>query len=426
MSRKNVRFRIWILLSVLVVSLSGTSALAQSATAVRVETPPLMPQVNDDYTVFIKIDNVVSLSGFELHLSFNKDVLQVVQITNGSFIWADVIAQNVFSNDAGTIDYAIAQLNHNPVTGSGTLLTITFKAKAVGTSTVTLRPTAAATTGMLLSDQNGASILASWTLGSVTVLGIPTVTTAPFTPTLTQTLTPTLTSTNTVAPSITPTFTVHPSITASFTPTGPTATPSFTSTAPTNTPTFTPTVTPTSTPTVVTTSVVYGGTLGTHEVRLGEWLFCIGRAYGVSPWAIAEKNNIWWPYFIFPFQTLTIPNIPWTDASSGRVCTSQFTVSNVTVTATPTATATAGTTTPVTSTSTPTATRTATITPIYTATPTYTAFPLSGCTSTYVVVQGDNLFRIAYNHGTTYSELARVNNITDPTKIYVGQQLCIP
>jgi LysM repeat protein len=388
-----------------------------------------MPQVNENFTVLIKIDNVVNLSGYEIHLSFNKDVLQVVQMSNGDFLEDDVVAQNGSSNDAGTIDYAIAQLNRNPVTGSGTLLNITFKAKAAGTSTVALRPTAAAATGLLLSDQNGASITATWTLGSVTVLGVPTITSTstPATSTLTPSPTPTITLTNTVGPSITPTFTVHPSITATYTPTGPTATPSFTSTAPTNTPTFTPTVTPTSTSTVVTTSVVYGGTLGTHEVRLGEWLFCIGRAYGVSPWAIAEKNNIWWPYFIFPFQTLTIPNIPWNDASSGRVCTSQFTVSTTpVVTATPTATSIVGTYTPVTSTTTITSTPTATVTPIYTYTPTVTPVPSSGCTSTYVVVQGDNLFRIAYNHGTTYSELARVNNISDPTKIYVGQQLCIP
>jgi LysM repeat protein len=44
----------------------------------------------------------------------------------------------------------------------------------------------------------------------------------------------------------------------------------------------------------------------------------------------------------------------------------------------------------------------------------------------YVVKPGDNLFRIALNHGLTTDELARANGITDPTRIYVGQRLVIP
>jgi lipoprotein-anchoring transpeptidase ErfK/SrfK len=46
--------------------------------------------------------------------------------------------------------------------------------------------------------------------------------------------------------------------------------------------------------------------------------------------------------------------------------------------------------------------------------------------TTYVVKPGDNLFRIALNHGLTTQELARANGITDVTRVFAGQVLVIP
>lgn len=44
---------------------------------------------------------------------------------------------------------------------------------------------------------------------------------------------------------------------------------------------------------------------------------------------------------------------------------------------------------------------------------------------TYVVKPGDNLSKIAKKYNTTYKELAKKNNISNPNKIYVGQVLKI-
>jgi lipoprotein NlpD len=41
----------------------------------------------------------------------------------------------------------------------------------------------------------------------------------------------------------------------------------------------------------------------------------------------------------------------------------------------------------------------------------------------YVVKKGDTLYSIALEHGQTYRDVAAWNNLTDPTKIQVGQQL---
>ena len=44
----------------------------------------------------------------------------------------------------------------------------------------------------------------------------------------------------------------------------------------------------------------------------------------------------------------------------------------------------------------------------------------------YTVVRGDTLIRIADRHGIHLNDLVRVNNIADPTKIFVGQTILIP
>lgn len=137
----------------------------------------------------------------------------------------------------------------------------------------------------------------------------------------------------------------------------------------TNTPSNTTT---TNTPgTTTTTNVPTGGT--THVVQRGETLFSIGRRYGVSFTVIAAANGITNPTRIFPGQVLTIPG----------------------------------------------ATTTTTTTTTTTSNP-----PASG--TTYTVVAGDNLYRIALRFNVTLDALMTVNNIIDPTRIYVGQVLIIP
>ncbi|HLF03360.1 MAG TPA: LysM peptidoglycan-binding domain-containing protein, partial [Anaerolineales bacterium] len=85
------------------------------------------------------------------------------------------------------------------------------------------------------------------------------------------------------------------------------------------------TATPTNTPEGAATP---GGTpvpvLGRHTVRSGESMFCIGRAYGVLPSAIAQANNIDLTTGIFPGDTLVIPSVRWVNIPAGPVCQRQF------------------------------------------------------------------------------------------------------
>ena len=44
----------------------------------------------------------------------------------------------------------------------------------------------------------------------------------------------------------------------------------------------------------------------------------------------------------------------------------------------------------------------------------------------HIVVKGESLEKIAKLEGTTVAELQKLNNITDPKKLQVGQQLALP
>ncbi len=151
--------------------------------------------------------------------------------------------------------------------------------------------------------------------------------------------------------------------------------------SPLETPTVEPTATPTATPTPMptTTPVPTGEILGYHTVQSGETLYCIGRAYGVDPYAIATQNNILNPNTIFVGQRLAIPNVPRT-LPPGQTCERQF---GGTVT-------------------------------------------IPTCRWNHTVVSGENLYRIALKYGVSMYSIADANGILNLNLIFAGQVLCIP
>lgn len=112
----------------------------------------------------------------------------------------------------------------------------------------------------------------------------------------------------------------------------------------------------------------------THTVQQGETLYSLSRHYGVSVSQIVAASNLANPDRLSLGQELTIPCPDGAAPSAGD-----------------------------------------------------DAPPPAGASGTVHTVQpGENLFRIAMRYGLTVDELARHNNISDPTRISVGQQLRIP
>jgi LysM repeat protein len=341
------------------LGLSG-SAAAQGGTTVAVAPASTSLAVGQTGTVSINVANVSNLSAFEVHLSFNPAVVEVVQIANGGFVAPDFVAQNTFNNAAGTIDYAIAQMNRAPVSGSGTLLAITLRGKASGTSPLAFSPVAAAPGGVILSDPNGAAIPASLLPGQIVVGGGGT--TPP------------------------PAATTPP-------PAATTPPPAATTPPPAAT-----------TPPPVATQGPYP-ILGYHVVKQGESLYCIGRAYKVSPWAIGSVNNVPWPYYLYPGQTLAIPNAPWYNIPPGPTCAPQFGTG-------PQPTPTPGPPQP------------ATPTPVPGVTP--TPKPPQQCRYYHYVLPGQTLYGISLYYGVPMYTIQQANGIVNPNLIYAYTYLCIP
>lgn len=139
--------------------------------------------------------------------------------------------------------------------------------------------------------------------------------------------------------------------------------------------------------------------LGQHTVKSGETLYCIGRAYGVDPWAIGTQNAIVNVNSLTPGMVLSIPNAPKT-LPAGPVCTPQFVT-------------------------TPDPAPSPTPVPV-TPTPSPRSCGGCTCTSTHTVIPGDTLTQIALLYGTDMWTIAQCNCIYDMNYIRSGDALCIP
>jgi hypothetical protein len=168
MLRTVLAIRIWLVVA-LAVLIMGTSCAPAPSSAIKIETPASPVQVNDTVKVPVKLENIADLTAIEVHLSFDANVLEVVQLVDSGFVTADFTVQNTFDNTAGTIDYAVAQISHPPVNGNGTVFEIVFRAKTSGTSPIRFRDLPAVPAGALLSDSKGTSIQVSLTEGNVSV-----------------------------------------------------------------------------------------------------------------------------------------------------------------------------------------------------------------------------------------------------------------
>lgn len=148
----------------------GTQSQATDAKAtVRVDAADATTQSGQTLTVPIRAENMTDLTAAEFHLSFDPQMLEVTAINPGTFLQADFVAQNNFDNNAGTIDYAIAQINKAPAQGSGVVFEIVFRAKSPGSSPVQFRATSAAPAGVLLANAEAKAIDVSLINGAITI-----------------------------------------------------------------------------------------------------------------------------------------------------------------------------------------------------------------------------------------------------------------
>ncbi|MCB0200334.1 MAG: hypothetical protein KDI03_09720 [Anaerolineae bacterium] len=113
---------------------------AQSLSAV-VRSDPSVLEISPGQTVTLTVvlDDAKDVYGIDVRASFDPQVVEVVdadpakegiQMIAGTFPQPDFVARNVADNEAGTLRYAITQVNPTePANGSGTIYSVQFRAK---------------------------------------------------------------------------------------------------------------------------------------------------------------------------------------------------------------------------------------------------------------------------------------------------------
>jgi LysM repeat protein len=281
------------LLALLALSLP-LPASAQGGAVLRLQPNPASVAVGGTTAVQVIVENVTSLGGVEILLTFDPALLQVVdadagaagvQVTPGPFLTGGSVVTNTAELADGHVHFSYGGAN---ASGNGVIATVNFLGVAAGTSALTFG-------GWNLLNTGAAIIATTVQNGQVVVSA----------------------ATDTPTPTNTPTVTNTP--TATGTPTG---TPTSTNT-PTNTPTGTLTPTRTATPTA-TASANCSAVLGYHTVQRGDTVYSIGRAYKVQPTAIARCNNLVNPSLISVGMRMTIPNVTWSSIPPGPAARPQF------------------------------------------------------------------------------------------------------
>lgn len=117
-------------------------ALAQTGTVIRLDPAPAAIGEGQTAAVAVRIEDVSDLYGFDIRLSFDPAVVEVVdadpatpgvQIRPGDLLKLDFVAKNVVDNEQGMIWFALTQVNPSaPVSGSGDAFFVTFRAKQPG------------------------------------------------------------------------------------------------------------------------------------------------------------------------------------------------------------------------------------------------------------------------------------------------------
>jgi len=129
----------------------------------------------------------------------------------------------------------------------------------------------------------------------------------------------------------------------------------------------------------VSSSVPVGSlqVIGEHVVKEDESLYCIARAYRISPWSLAARNGLGPPYELDAGQTIAVPYAP-ARLPSGPLCERQF------------------------------------------------ELPEPACRAYHDLRDGETLRDVAETYKVDLLRLAAQNDIYTPNQIHALRRLCVP
>ena len=99
--------------------------------------------VDDTFTLDLSAENIFDLAGWQFDIAFDPAVLEAVEVNEGDFLkegdGTTFFQKGTIDNATGTITkLSSARLSEDGVTGTGTLLSVTFTAKTPGQTQLTL------------------------------------------------------------------------------------------------------------------------------------------------------------------------------------------------------------------------------------------------------------------------------------------------
>lgn len=169
-----------LLLSLVFSFFPSGKVLAADATLTINPTPATVAW-NGTSTINVVINNVTNLYGYDIELSFDPNIIQVVSVSNGGFLSLGTQDGPYIDNVNGIISYSNAQRNPaQPQTGTGTLISILVQGVNVGQSPIRFETDSPFAT---LSDRNGISIPFTFTNGTIYVYNPTAITLDSFTAT---------------------------------------------------------------------------------------------------------------------------------------------------------------------------------------------------------------------------------------------------
>ncbi len=96
----------------------------------------------DSFTLRLSAEKVTDLAGWQTDITFDPNALEAVEVSEGNFLKAEGVGtfflRGTIDNTAGKITKLSSARLSGGVNGTGTLLSVTFTAKAVGETRVTL------------------------------------------------------------------------------------------------------------------------------------------------------------------------------------------------------------------------------------------------------------------------------------------------
>ena len=98
---------------------------------------------DDTFTLNLNAENITDLAGWQADIAYDHNMLEAVEVTEGDFLKAEgggtFFQDGTIDNTTGKItDLFSARISESGISGTGALLSVTFKAKAGGKTQVTL------------------------------------------------------------------------------------------------------------------------------------------------------------------------------------------------------------------------------------------------------------------------------------------------